>query len=341
MGCAAPDCACAGRDLTVGTIDHGISTLPGRTLESWAPSTPRNLAMQRNCEEFGVRLFSIDHANHGIVHVVGPHLGFALPGCTYVCGDSHTASCGGVGAWAWGIGTSEVMQVFATQALDDAQAAHAARRVPWHAGPRGLCQGHDPGADRPLRCRCRRRARGAVCRAGDQCAADRGAADVSNMSIEFGARGGIIAADDTTFEYLHGRPMVPKGALWDQAVRRLARAVRRNRRRIRPGHRHRLQRAEAAGDLGQLAAGRDRDRRGGARSRQLRRRRSPGAGGAGAGLHGPDTGRADRRHEDRHRVHRLMHQRTAVRSDRRRPRSRVGERSRRASRRWWCRVRRT
>ncbi len=105
------------RDLTLATIDHGISTKPGRTLETWAATRPRNLAMQRNCEEFSVTLFSIDHANHGIVHVVGPHLGFALPGCTYVCGDSHTASCGGVGAWAWGIGTSEVMQVFATQSL--------------------------------------------------------------------------------------------------------------------------------------------------------------------------------------------------------------------------------
>jgi 3-isopropylmalate/(R)-2-methylmalate dehydratase large subunit len=104
-------------DLTVGTIDHGISTMAGRTLESWKPSAPRNLAMKRNCEEFGVRLFSVDDPRHGIVHVAGPHLGFALPGCTYVCGDSHTASCGGVGAWAWGIGTTEVMQVFATQTL--------------------------------------------------------------------------------------------------------------------------------------------------------------------------------------------------------------------------------
>src|ERR1700749_3315558 len=104
-------------DLTLGTIDHGISTAPGRTLTSWAANAPRNLAMQKNCAEFGVRLFDVEDPNHGIVHIAGAYLGFALPGCTYVCGDSHTATCGGVGAWAWGIGTTEVMQVLAAQAL--------------------------------------------------------------------------------------------------------------------------------------------------------------------------------------------------------------------------------
>ena len=205
-------------DLTVGTIDHGISTLPGRTLESWGPSTPRNLAMQRNCAEFGVRLFSIDHANHGIVHVVGPHLGFALPGCTYVCGDSHTASCGGVGAWAWGIGTSEVMQVFATQAL--VMRKPRTLRAEFHGTPRRGVYAKDMilaligryGVDAGV---------GHVVQyAGPAIRAlpIEGRLTVSNMSIEFGARGGIIAADDTTLEYLHGRPMVPTGALWDQAV---------------------------------------------------------------------------------------------------------------------------
>jgi 3-isopropylmalate/(R)-2-methylmalate dehydratase large subunit len=206
-------------DLTVGTIDHGISTLPGRTLESWGPSTPRNLAMQRNCEEFGVRLFSIDHANHGIVHVVGPHLGFALPGCTYVCGDSHTASCGGVGAWAWGIGTSEVMQVLAAQAL--VMRKPRTLRAEFHGTPgRGVYAkdmilaligryGVDAGVGHVVQY------------AGPAISAlpIEGRLTISNMSIEFGARGGIIAADDTTLAYLHGRPMTPTGVLWDQAVR--------------------------------------------------------------------------------------------------------------------------
>ncbi len=205
-------------DLTLGTIDHGISTLPGRTLESWAANRPRNLAMRRNCQEFGARLFEVDHANHGIVHVVGPHLGFALPGCTYVCGDSHTASCGGVGAWAWGIGTSEVMQVFATQSL--IMRKPRTLRAEFHGTPgKGIYAkdmilaligryGVDAGVGYVVQYG------GAAIRAMPL----EGRLTICNMSIEFGARGGFIAADDTTFEYLHGRAMVPKGALWDQAV---------------------------------------------------------------------------------------------------------------------------
>jgi 3-isopropylmalate/(R)-2-methylmalate dehydratase large subunit len=205
-------------DLTVGTIDHGISTLPGRSLTSWAASAPRNLAMQKNCAEFGVRLFSIDDPRHGIVHVAGPHLGFALPGCTYVCGDSHTASCGGVGAWAWGIGTTEVMQVFATQSL--VMRKPRTLRAEFHGTrPRGIYAkdmilaligryGVDAGVGHVVQYA------GSAIRS----LPIEGRLTVSNMSIEFGARGGIIAADDTTFEYLHGREMAPKGALWDQAV---------------------------------------------------------------------------------------------------------------------------
>ena len=205
-------------DLTVGTIDHGVSTLPGRTLESWAPSAPRNLAMKKNCEEFGVRLFGIDHANHGIVHVAGPHIGFALPGCTYVCGDSHTASCGGVGAWAWGIGTTEVMQVFATQALVTRK-PRTLRAEFRGVLPKGIYAkdmilaligryGVDAGVGHVVQYA------GPAIRA----LPIEGRLTVSNMSIEFGARGGVIAADDTTFQYLNGRELTPKGALWDQAV---------------------------------------------------------------------------------------------------------------------------
>jgi 3-isopropylmalate/(R)-2-methylmalate dehydratase large subunit len=205
-------------DLTVGTIDHGISTAPGRTLETWRANAPRNLAMKRNCEEFGVRLFSIDDPRHGIVHVAGPHLGFALPGCTYVCGDSHTASCGGVGAWAWGIGTTEVMQVFATQSL--VMRKPATLCAEFHGTPgKGIYAkdmilaligryGVDAGVGH------------AVEYAGSAIRAMpiEGRLTISNMSIEFGARGGIIAADDATFEYLNGREMAPKGVLWDRAV---------------------------------------------------------------------------------------------------------------------------
>jgi len=205
-------------DLTVGTIDHGLSTLPGRKIDSYAASIVRNSAMRKNCAEFGVRLFDIDDPNHGIVHVVGPNLGFALPGCTYVCGDSHTASCGGVGAWAWGIGTTEVMQVFATQTL----IMHKPRTLRANFTgvlPRGLYAkdmilaligkyGIEAGVGHVVQY------------AGPAIDAlpIEGRLTVSNMSIEFGARGGLIAADDTTFQYLQGREMSPKGGLWDQAV---------------------------------------------------------------------------------------------------------------------------
>jgi 3-isopropylmalate/(R)-2-methylmalate dehydratase large subunit len=206
-------------DLTVGTIDHGISTMAGRTLESWKPSAPRNLTMKRNCEEFGVRLFSIDDPRHGIVHVAGPHLGFALPGCTYVCGDSHTASCGGLGAWAWGIGTTEVMQVFATQTLV------MRKPLTLRAEFSGSLPGGIYAKDMILALIGRYGVEVGVGHvveyAGSAIRAMpvEGRLTISNMSIEFGARGGIVAADDTTFEYLHRREMAPKGALWDQAVK--------------------------------------------------------------------------------------------------------------------------
>jgi 3-isopropylmalate/(R)-2-methylmalate dehydratase large subunit len=205
-------------DLTLGTIDHGISTAPGRTLTQWKASAPRNMAMVKNCEEFGVRLFNIDDPRHGIVHVAGPHTGFALPGCTYVCGDSHTASCGGMGAWAWGIGTTEVMQVFATQTLI-MRKPRTLRAEFTGTLPRGLYAkdmilaligqyGVDAGVGHVVQ----------YAGPAIKALSIEGRLTVANMSIEFGARGGMIAADDTTFDYLNGREMAPKGPLWDKAV---------------------------------------------------------------------------------------------------------------------------
>ncbi len=206
------------KDLTFAVIDHGISTLPGRTVESWAPTRARNLQMRKNCEEFGVRLFDVGDPRHGIVHVVAPHLGIALPGCSYVCGDSHTASCGGVGAWAWGIGTTEVMQVLAAQALVQRKprtmrvnfsgtvrpGVYAKDLILYLIGQHGVDAGvgHVVQYAGPVISALPIEARLTIC----------------NMSIEFGARGGLIAADDTTFEFLHGRPYAPKEAQWDQAV---------------------------------------------------------------------------------------------------------------------------
>jgi 3-isopropylmalate/(R)-2-methylmalate dehydratase large subunit len=206
------------RDLTLGTIDHGVSTAPGRTAESFLPTRKRNVAMRDNCREFGVRMFDTDHPDHGIVHVTAPAIGFALPGCTYVCGDSHTASCGGVGALAWGIGTTEVLQVFAAQSL--IQRKPRTMRINFHGqlgrgiypkdiimhllGLHGVAfgVGHVVQYGGPVIDAMPIEGRITIC----------------NMSIEIGARAGFIAADETTFAYLKGREMSPKGARWDEAV---------------------------------------------------------------------------------------------------------------------------
>ena len=104
-------------NLNFAVVDHILSTLPGRTGESHPPGIERIHALRDNCREFGVQLFDVDDPQQGIAHVISPELGITLPGCTLVCGDSHTATNGGLGAMAWGIGTTEVMHVVAAQAL--------------------------------------------------------------------------------------------------------------------------------------------------------------------------------------------------------------------------------
>ena len=301
-------------ELTVGTIDHGLSTLPGRKIDSYAASTVRNLAMRRNCAEFGVRLFDIDDANHGIVHVVGPHIGFALPGCTYVCGDSHTASCGGVGAWAWGIGTTEVMQVLATQTLimrrPRTLRANFIGKLPRGVYAKDMIlaligkYGIEAGVGHVVEYA------GPAIRA----LPIEGRLTICNMSIEFGARGGLIAADDTTFGYLHGREMAPKGVLWDRAVADWRALFDTPEAHYDTDLEIDCVTLSSAGHLGHDAAGRDRGRRNDPRPVNRRRSGATRDDGARDRLYRPDAGREDRRHADRRRVHRLLHQWPPVRS---------------------------
>jgi 3-isopropylmalate/(R)-2-methylmalate dehydratase large subunit len=204
--------------LTLGTIDHSVSTAPGRSIATWAPRQRMCEAMQRNCREFGIRLFEIGEEWHGIVHVIGPQLGFALPGSTYVCGDSHTATCGALGAWAWGIGTTQTMQVLATQALIVRRPPLL--RVEFHGRmPKGVYAkdlvlaligrfGIDAGVGHVVQY------------AGPVIDAlpIEGRMTICNMSIEFGARAGFVAADDVVYHYLHGRPFAPSGRAWDAAL---------------------------------------------------------------------------------------------------------------------------
>ena len=203
------------RDLTLATMDHNVPTGPG-------PADPLSQAqleaLRRNCDEFGVPLYATGSGREGIVHVIGPELGLTQPGLTVVCGDSHTSTHGAFGALAFGIGTSEVEHVLATQTLP--------QRKP--ASMRLLFTGELPfgvtAKDVILSAIGRIGVSGGVGHvveyAGDVIRelSMEGRMTICNMSIEAGARAGLIAPDDTTFAYLEGRPAAPKGAEWEQAL---------------------------------------------------------------------------------------------------------------------------
>src|SRR5262249_37943498 len=205
-------------DLTFGVIDHDPSTLPGRTAQTYEPSRERIGAMQENCREFGIRLFDVNDPQQGIVHVIATELGIVLPGMTVACGDSHTATNGAVGSWCWGIGTTEIERVLASQTVMQGKPKTMRATFSGQIGPGvsakdlilhligkyGVAVGTGYAIEYagPAIRALPMESRFTIC----------------NMSIEFGTRSGMIAADDTTFEYLHGRPFAPKGALWDKAV---------------------------------------------------------------------------------------------------------------------------
>jgi 3-isopropylmalate/(R)-2-methylmalate dehydratase large subunit len=193
-------------DRTLATADHNVPTGPGRPDEL---SQAQLEALRRNCEEFGVRLYPLGHRRQGIVHVIGPELGVTQPGMTIVCGDSHTSTHGAFGALAFGIGTSEVEHVLATQTVIQTRPRTMLIR---YAGELAVgCTAKDMilgtigqiGTDG---------ATGHVVEyAGDAIRrlSMEGRMTIANMSIEAGARAGMIAADDTTFAYMEGRPGVP------------------------------------------------------------------------------------------------------------------------------------
>ncbi|MDO9368563.1 MAG: 3-isopropylmalate dehydratase large subunit [Sphingopyxis sp.] len=211
-------------DLTLAVPDHNLPTTArkdaagNRLPIADAESAAQLAALETNAPEFGIRYIDAVAPEQGIVHVVGPEQGFSLPGTTIVCGDSHTACHGGIGALAFGIGTSEVEHVLATQTLLLQPAKTMEVRVEGEVGPGVSAKdvilhitgviGAAGGTGHVIEYT------GSAIRA----LSVEGRLTVSNMAIEGGARAGLIAPDETTFEYLKGRPYAPKGADWDAAV---------------------------------------------------------------------------------------------------------------------------
>ena len=211
-------------DLTLAVPDHNLPTTArkdaaGNKLPIADPESAAQLAaLEKNAPDFGIRYIDATAPEQGIVHVVGPELGFSLPGTTIVCGDSHTACHGGIGALAFGIGTSEVEHVLATQTLLLQPAKTMEVRVEGAVGPGVSAKdiilhitgtiGAAGGTGHVIEYT------GSAIRG----LSIEGRLTVSNMAIEGGARAGLIAPDDVTFAYLKGRPYAPKGVDWDAAV---------------------------------------------------------------------------------------------------------------------------
>ncbi len=205
-------------DLTLATEDHNVPTLDVDKPIADPVSRTQLETLRRNCKDFGIRLHSLGDVEQGIVHVVGPQLGLTQPGMTVVCGDSHTSTHGAFGALAFGIGTSEVEHVLATQTLPQARPRTMAVTVDGDlpdgvtakdlvlsliaevgtGGGQGFVVEYRGEAIRRLSME----ARMTIC----------------NMSIEWGAKAGLIAPDDTTFDYLRGRMHAPRGSDWDRAL---------------------------------------------------------------------------------------------------------------------------
>jgi 3-isopropylmalate/(R)-2-methylmalate dehydratase large subunit len=205
-------------DRTWATMDHNVSTETNDIAASGEMARIQMETLAKNCEEFGVPLYDLHHKYQGIVHVIGPELGLTLPGTTIVCGDSHTATHGAFGALAFGIGTSEVEHVMATQTLKQGRAKTMKIQVNGTLNP-GISAkdvvlaiigkvGHAGGTGYVVE----------FCGSAIESLSMEARMTICNMAIELGAKAGLVAPDQTTFDYLKGRPFAPEGEQWEQAV---------------------------------------------------------------------------------------------------------------------------
>jgi 3-isopropylmalate/(R)-2-methylmalate dehydratase large subunit len=203
-------------DLTVATMDHNVPTTDGPVTDE--VSARQMEALRANAEEFGITLYPWGAPGQGIVHVIGPEMGYTQPGMTIVCGDSHTSTHGAFGALAFGIGTSEVEHVLATQTLPQVSPRFMAVTVEGDLPPNCSAKdiilaiihriGTGGGVGHVIEYR------GSAIRALSM----EGRMTICNMSIEGGARAGMVAPDDVTFAYVEGKPYAPKGEAWEQAL---------------------------------------------------------------------------------------------------------------------------
>ena len=308
--CGWPGVTVRRPDLTLATEDHNVPTLDWDKPIADPVSQTQVDTLRKNAEEFGVRLHPLGDVEQGIVHVVGPQLGLTQPGMTIVCGDSHTSTHGAFGAIAFGIGTSEVEHVLATQTLMQAKPEDDGRHRQRLRCPPGvtakdlvltLITHTGTGGGQGYIVEYRGQAIEELSMEGRM--------TVCNMSIEWGAKAGLIAPDQTTFDYIEGKPEAPKGADWDAAVAHWKTlvtdddaefdeeivldasdddAVRHLGHQPRPGRPARRRRADPA---------------------DFEERSRPDRGREGAGVHGPRGRHPDARGQGRHRLRRLLHQR--------------------------------
>lgn len=205
--------------MTLATVDHVVETLPGRGDATRIPRGSEFIAgLRAGCRKSGIRLFDLGDAEQGVVHVIAPELGIALPGATLACGDSHTCTVGGVGTLGFGVGSSDGEAILATQCLLLVRPRTMRVRID------GVLAAGVTAKDAVLLLIRRMSAEGATGHAVELCGSAVAAMTVEerltlcNMAAEFGARTAFVAPDDVTYEYLADRPFSPQGRLWDQAV---------------------------------------------------------------------------------------------------------------------------
>lgn len=205
-------------DLTIATMDHDVPTIGLDEPIRDPLAATQMAALEKNCREWGIELFPLGHREQGIVHVIGPQLGLTQPGMSIVCGDSHTSTHGAFGALAFGIGTSEVEHVLATQTLRQARPKTMSVRVegdlPAGVSAKDVALGiiHHLGTGGGA---------GSIIEYGGSAITSlsmEGRMTLCNMSIECGARAGLVAPDATTYAYLKGKPYAPRGEAWEQAL---------------------------------------------------------------------------------------------------------------------------